>query len=427
MVTTAESTIDAYVTACAVKAKVASRQLALVPDGNRSAGLRAMANRVSAERADILRANEADLKAAATAEGISGPLLNRLEITDAGLKNIIDGIRAVAELPDPVGTILERWTRPNGLLIEKVRVPIGVIAIVYESRPNVTADSAALCLRSGNAAVLRGGKEALQTNRALVRAMRAGLAHQSLPTEALQFIDRPDRDGVRVLVQCEEAIDLVMPRGGESLIRTVVELARVPVIKHYKGVCHTFVDSSADLEQAAAICENAKCQRPAVCNAMETLLVHEAIASQFLPLVGSRLAASGVELRADETARAFIPGAVPAEEADWYAEYLDLILSVRIVGSVEDAIDHINHYGSHHSDAIMTRDDANAERFLAGVDSAVVYVNASTRFTDGGEFGMGAEIGISTDKLHARGPMGLNELTTYKFLVRGSGQVRGGK
>lgn len=419
----AESDIEQYVRERAARAKTASRQLGLVPDANRAAGVRAMANKLSAERAEIFRANQLDLEAG-RAEGLSGPLLNRLELSESGLSSVISGMHAVAELADPVGTILERRIRPNGLLIEKVRVPIGVIGIVYESRPNVTADTGALCIRSGNAVVLRGGKEALHTNRAIVRAMRAGLAHTSLPSDALQFIDRPERDGVRALVQCEGSIDLVMPRGGESLIKAVVEAARVPVIKHYKGVCHIFVDRSADLEQALLICENAKCQRPAVCNAMETLLVHREIAPRFLPALAAKLGGR-VELRGDEEVCRILPQCAAATEADWYEEYLDLILSVRIVGTVEEAIDHVNSYGSHHSDAILTTHAPSGERFLAGVDSAVVYLNASTRFTDGGEFGMGAEIGISTDKLHARGPMGLNELTTYKYRVRGTGQARG--
>jgi glutamate-5-semialdehyde dehydrogenase len=306
----------------------------------------------------------------------------------------------------------------------KRRVPIGVIAIIYESRPNVTADTAGLCIKTSNAIILRGGKEARQSNEAIAKALSEGGRKKGLPEHAIQLVMTTDHEAVQELVQMEGRVDLVIPRGGEGLIRAVTEMARVPVIKHYKGVCHTYVDESADLDMALAIAENAKCQRPGVCNAMETLLVHEAVAAEFLPRMAVQLEARGVELRGDDAARKLVSTMIAAKEEDWYAEYLDLILAVRVVPSVQAAVEHINHYGSQHSDAIIAESDAAVKVFTKEVDSATVYVNASTRFTDGGEFGMGAEIGISTDKLHARGPMGLEELTTYKYVILGKGQIR---
>ena len=319
---------------------------------------------------------------------------------------------------------MSRWIRPNGLVIVKKRVPIGVIAIIYESRPNVTADTAGLCIKTSNAVILRGGHEALYSNVAISDAMIAGGHRKGLPEYAIQFVNSTDRDAVRELVQLEGRGDLAIPRGGESLIKAIVEQARIPVIKHYKGVCHVFVDSAANLDMAMAIVENAKCQRPGVCNSMETLLVHEAVAPVFLPRIAARLTELKVELRGDETSRTLVPSMKPAADSDWREEYLDLILAVKVVPSVEAAIDHINTYGTRHSDSIVTENAAASDLFTERVDSAVVYVNASTRFTDGGEFGMGAEIGISTDKLHARGPMGREELTSYKFVVHGTGQIR---
>jgi len=306
-----------------------------------------------------------------------------------------------------------------------VRVPIGVIGIIFESRPNVTCDAAALCFKTSNAVILRGGKEAIHSNLAIATAMQRGGAAKGMPDNAIQLIPTTDRDAVRVMCGMTDYLDLIIPRGGEGLIRAVTEMARVPVIKHYKGVCHTYVDRSADLDMALAISENAKCQRPGVCNAMETLLVHEDVASRFLPAIGEVFDRRGVEMRGDETVLKLVPSATPATEDDWYEEYLALVLAIRVVDDVDAAIEHVNTYGTGHSDAIVTQDDAAAEAFLAGVDSATVYVNASTRFTDGAEFGMGAEIGISTDKLHARGPMGLEELTSYKYVITGTGQVRG--
>lgn len=425
MVTENESATDlaSYVRHMAADARAAARMLALTTDGERSRALAAMADELQSAKGEVFSANSDDL-IKAKKEGSPAPFLERLTVTERSFDAMVAGIRSVARLPDPVGAVLHSTTRPNGLVIEKVRVPIGVVAIVYESRPNVTADTAALCLRAGNAALLRSGREALATALAIARALRRGASHAGLSENAIQLINRPDREAVKFLVQCEDHVDVVIPRGGEGLIRTVVELARVPVIKHYKGNCHLYIDASADTEAAVDIAENAKCQRPSVCNAIETLVVHEAAAPRVLPAVAARLKERGVTLRADPRARELIPDAAEANEDDWFEEYLDLILAVRVVGSLEDAIAHINHYGSHHSDAIVTNDSCAADRFLREVDSAVVYVNASTRFTDGAEFGMGAEIGISTDKLHARGPMGLEELTTYKYLVRGRGQTR---
>ncbi|MCF7838613.1 MAG: glutamate-5-semialdehyde dehydrogenase, partial [Candidatus Marinimicrobia bacterium] len=361
---------------------------------------------------------------AARVAGLGAALIHRLALTDRRIDPMIRGIRNVVALKDPVGARISRWIRPNGLEILKVRVPIGVIGIIYEARPNVTADATVLCIKTANAVILRGGKEAARSNAAIAEALQAGGEKAGLPPGAIQLIATTDREAVRALCQLEGLVDLIIPRGGEGLIRAVVEHARVPVIKHYKGVCHTYVDEEADLEQALQISLNAKCQRPGVCNAMETLLVHQAVAAPFLAAAGPAFLARGVELRGDPAACALVPEMKPATEADWAAEYLDLILAVRIVPDLAAAIEHINRYGSHHSDAIITRDERAAKRFQLAVDSATVYVNASTRFTDGAEFGLGAEIGISTDKLHARGPMGLEELTTYKFLIHGEGQIR---
>jgi glutamate-5-semialdehyde dehydrogenase len=405
---------------CALEA---SRVMATISTRRKNIALRAMAAALDTRRDLIKAANERDVKDGRAA-GLSDALLDRLTLTDERLDGMIRGLRDVADLPDPVGRCLSRLRRPNGLVIFKQRVPIGVIVIIYESRPNVTADAAALCLKAGNAVILRGGKEAFNSNQAIAEALSVGGAEAGLPPQAVQFVATTDRDAVRELVQMTDRVDLVIPRGGESLIRAVVEQARVPVIKHYKGVCHVFVDESADFDMALAIIENAKCQRPGVCNALETLLVHAGIAEPFLPRLAELCKRRNVEVRADESARAVVPGFKVADEADWFAEYLDLILALRIVADTDAAIAHINFYGSHHSDAIVTKDDASARAFTRQVDSAAVYVNASTRFTDGGEFGMGAEMGISTDKLHARGPMGLEELTTYKYVVQGTGQIR---
>jgi glutamate-5-semialdehyde dehydrogenase len=330
------------------------------------------------------------------------------------------GVREVAELPDPVGTSIAEWTRPNGIRIRKVRVPIGVILIIYESRPNVTADAACLCFKTGNAVILRGGSEAIQSNLAIAEAMNVA----GLPPNSITVVPTTDRAAIDELLQLDDLINLCIPRGGEGLIRAVAEKSRIPVIKHYKGVCHVYVDRDADFDMAERIVINAKCQRPGVCNAIETLLVDEPIADKFLPRMAKALAERKVELRGDERTRQLVSNAKPATEDDWYAEYLDLILAVRVIHGVDEAIDHITKYGSAHSDAIVTGNRTSAEKFLREVDSSSVFWNASTRLADGGQYGFGAEIGISTDKIHARGPMGLEELTSYKFVVVGDGQVR---
>lgn len=406
-----------------VKAVHASRELAKLSSKKKNAILEAMADEIALQKTAIQEANAKDLAAGREA-GLSAALLDRLTLTDARIDGMIKGLREVAALKDPVGKKLATIQRPNGLVIKKVRVPIGVVAIIYESRPNVTADAASLCFKTANAVILRGGKEAMHSNAAVAKALRDGGLKQKMPKDAIQLVETTDRDAVRELCQMVGKIDLIMPRGGESLIKAVTEMARVPVIKHYNGICHTFVDAKADIDMALAICENAKCQRPGVCNAMETLLVHKDVAETFLPRMIARYKQLGVELRGDKAVQKFDASIKAATEEDWYAEYLDLILSIRIVKNVQAAIEHINTYGSKHSDAIVTTDAKAAKKFLGQVDSATVYVNASTRFTDGGEFGMGAEIGISTDKLHARGPMGLEELTTYKYVISGSGQIR---
>jgi glutamate-5-semialdehyde dehydrogenase len=382
-----------------------------------------MAEELDARRAAIKEANQADMEAGRAA-GLSQALLDRLLLNDARIDAMIKGIRDIVVLKDPVGERISKWLRPNGLEIHKVRVPIGVIAIIYESRPNVTCDSSVLCFKTSNAVIMRGGKEAAHSNAVIAAALQEGGAKKGLPDHAIQLVATPDRDAIRLLVQMVGKVDLAIPRGGEGLINAVTEHARIPVIKHYKGVCHVYVDEEAELKMALDIIDNAKCQRPGVCNAAETLLVHRNIAAAFLPMMAERLGGKGVALRGDEAARAVVPAMAAATEEDWHTEYLDLILAVRVVDSLDAAIDHIETYGSHHSDAIVTENEATAKAFTQQVDSAAVYVNASTRFTDGAEFGMGAEIGISTDKLHARGPMGLEELTTYKFVVHGTGQIR---
>ena len=404
-------------------AKQASRHLARLSSRKKNSILEAMAEALEANRCAIQEANAKDLAAGKEA-GLAAAMLDRLELNDARIDDMIKGLHDVAVLNDPVGDEITAWNRPNGLHIRKVRAPIGVIGIIFESRPNVTCDAAALCFKTSNAVILRGGKEAIHSNLAIAKALQKGGEEKGLPAHAIQLVPTTDREAVRELCRMTDSLDLIIPRGGESLINAVIEMALVPVIKHYKGICHTYIDASADLKMAWAIAENAKCQRPGVCNAMETLLVHKTIATEFLPKMGALFNAQNVTLIGDSICCQQIPSAQPASEEDWHTEYLDLTLSIRVVDHIEDAIDHINHYGSGHSDAIVTQDDASQNQFLAEVDSSSVYVNASTRFTDGAEFGMGAEIGISTDKLHARGPMGLEELTTYKFVIEGTGQIR---
>ncbi|MBM4036073.1 MAG: glutamate-5-semialdehyde dehydrogenase [Planctomycetes bacterium] len=405
------------------RVRSAAARLAVASSASKDSALRAMADGLEARAGWLKEENSKDIAAAEQA-GLSAAMIDRLRLTDKRIAAMAAGLRQVAALPDPVGAIIGGSVRPNGLRITKVRVPIGVIAIIFESRPNVTADAAGLCLKAGNGVILRGGKEALASNSAIWRVLQDGLAAAGLPADAVALIETADRAAVDALITANGLVDVVIPRGGEGLIRRVAENATVPVIKHYKGVCHVYVDASADLAMAEEICLNAKCQRPATCNAMETLLVHAAIAQRFLPRMGQRFADAKVELRGCDRTRQILPGIKAATEDDWYAEYLDLILAVRVVDSTDAAMEHIARYGSNHSDAIVATDVREADKFTKGVDSAAVYVNASTRFTDGYEFGMGAEIGISTDKLHARGPMGLEELTSYKYVVYGSGQLR---
>jgi glutamate-5-semialdehyde dehydrogenase len=407
------------------RARAAARALALCSEDRKNAALLAMADAIEAAGAEIVAANGRDLQAA-PGYGLNAAAVDRLRLDAPRIHAMAAGVREVAALPDPCGEIIRQWTRPNGMQITKLRVPIGVVGIIYESRPNVTADAAVLCVKSGNACILRGGKEAIHSNAAIAKALSAGAVHAGLSADIVQLVPFTDREGVRLLAQMDRYLDVIVPRGGHALIEAVVEHARMPVIKHYHGVCHVYVDQAADLAMAEKIAVNAKCQRPGVCNAMETLLVHRDVAGEFLPSVAKALRDRGVELRGDKrTCEVLGADVKAATEEDWTTEYLDLILSIRVVDSLEQAIDHIEHYGSHHSDSIVTADEAAARKFLAAVDSAAVFWNVSTRFCDGGEFGFGAEIGISTDKLHARGPMGLEELTTYKYLVTGAGQVRG--
>ena len=404
-------------------ARAAARVLANASTALKDTALQAMAQGLRARGDQIRAANAQDVEEA-RAGGLSGALIDRLTLTDKRFEEMIASIEAVVRLADPVGQIIKEWRQPNGLLIRKVRVPIGTVGIIYESRPNVTSDCAALCLKSGNAVVLRGGSEAFRSHGAIASAIQQALDASGLPRGAVSLIPVAERAGVDAMLELDDCIDVVIPRGGEELIRKITRQSRIPVIKHAKGVCHVYVDEAADLAMAQAIAFNAKCQRPATCNAMETLLVHERIAKAFLPKMVTQFRQARVELRGCEATRVIVPDVHPATEEDWSTEYLDLILSVRVVGSLDDAIDHIKHYGSAHSDTIVTNARAHADRFLQEVDSACVYVNASTRFTDGYQFGLGAEIGISTDRLHARGPMGLEELTTYKYVVIGTGQVR---
>jgi glutamate-5-semialdehyde dehydrogenase len=421
-------TLEQQIHEIGAKARVAARSLAALVTERRNAILRAMAEELLARTPQLLEANAKDL-AGASEHGLNKAAIDRLRLTEKRIADMAGDIRRVADLQDPVGQTISEWTRPNGLRIAKVRTPIGVIGIIYESRPNVTSDAAVLCIKTGNAVVLRGGSEALNSNQTIAEALQAGGASMGLPANAVQLIPTREREAVAIFAAMDQYIDLIIPRGGHSLIETVVSHARMPVIKHYHGICHVYVDEKADLEMAKRIAINAKCERPGVCNAMETLLVHRGISEEFLKEAAPAFQHQGVEIRADETAYAQLATLnyqplVRAEEKDWSTEYLDTIMSLRVVDDLNQAIDHMERYGSHHSDAIVTGDAEAAEKFLNGVDSATVYWNASTRFTDGGEFGFGAEIGISTDKLHARGPMGLDELTSYKYVIRGDGQIR---
>jgi len=405
------------------QAREAARTLAITPAAAKDAALLAVAAAIETRAPAILAANAADV-AAAQAKGLSPAMIDRLTLTPARLAGIAEAVREIVALPDPVGDVIETRLRPNGLKIDKVRTPIGVIGVIYESRPNVTVDTAALCLKAGNATVLRGGGEAFRSNTALAEAFAAGLAEAGLPRDAVKLVPFTDREAVPAMCAQAGLIDLIIPRGGHGLVKTVVEHARMPVIKHYQGICHVYVDAEADTAMAERIVVNAKCSRPSACNAAETVLVDARIAAGFLPELAATLASRRVALRASARALPFTPGATPATPEDFDTEHLDYILNLEVVDGLDGALAHIARHGSGHSEAIVTANDATAERFLDSVDAACVYRNASTRFTDGGEFGFGAELGISTDKLHARGPMGLAELTSYKYRITGTGQVR---
>lgn len=405
------------------KARDAAHLMAKANSTQKREALEKMAAALERERRFIDAANGQDV-ANAEKKGLGKAKVDRLIISDKVLGEMVSGLREVALLPDPVGEVTRMWTRPNGLRVGKMRIPLGVIGIVYESRPNVTVDAAALCIKAGNAVILRGGSEAFYSNDCLAGILRESLKEAGLPEDAVQFVRTTDRQAVLDLLGLEEYVDVMIPRGGEDLIRFVTQNARMPVLKHYKGVCHVFVDAEADMEMAKKICLNAKVQRPGVCNAMETLLVHEKIAGDFLPGMAEAFRREGVELRGCEKTRALVPDCKPATEDDWYAEYLDLILAVRVVPDMDEAIRHITQYSSQHTEAIVTKDYERANRFIQEVQSSLVLVNASTRFNDGFQLGLGAEIGISTSRLHAFGPMGVEELTTTKFIAFGNGQLR---
>lgn len=412
-----------YARQLADRARRAARQLAVVSRGLKDRWLLTAADRLLSHAEEILHRNDHDV-AQAPSRGLTAAAIDRLRITPPRLADMAKALREVAALPDPVGEVLDGSVRPNGLRISRVRVPLGVIFFIYESRPNVTIDAAALCVKSGNAVILRGGKEALHSNLALYRVLKDALKDCGLPEHAVQLVATPDREMVGELLKLRQQIDVTIPRGGKALIERVTAEATMPVLKHFDGICHVYVDRSADLDMAVRILRNAKCQRPAVCNAAECVLIHAAVAAEFLPRLGLLCREEAVELRGCPQVCAALPEAQPATEQDYRTEYLDRILSARVVASLEEAVDHIETYGSHHTDAIVTRDLTAAEQFVTLVDSSAVMVNASTRFNDGGELGLGAEIGISTDKFHARGPCGLRELTSYKWIVHGSGQIR---
>lgn len=407
----------------AKNARKSANILANVSSDVKNRALLQMAEELVSQADYLVSENTKDLDFAKKKD-LSAAMIDRLTLDKETIKGMANGLTEVAVLPDPVGKVTSMWRRPNNLLVGRMRIPLGVIGIIYESRPNVTADAAALCLKSGNAVILRGGSEAINSNVAIAKLLQNVLRGVGIPEDAIQIIPVTDREAVGAMLQLEEYIDIIIPRGGEELIRAVVEQSKIPVIKHYKGVCHVFVDVSADLDMAQSICMNAKTQRPGVCNAMETLLVHKDIAEKFLPVMAEKFRDAGVVLKGCEKTRAILPDIEDVTEDDWYEEYLDLILSVRVVEDIDEAMAHIEKYGSLHTESIITRDYNNSQRFLNEVNSSSVLVNASTRFSDGFEFGLGAEIGISTTKLHAFGPMGLEELTTTKFIVYGDGQVR---
>jgi len=407
----------------AIEARLASRGMAVLSTEIKNRVMERMATKLSDQRQFIKMENDKDLLAGRD-KGLSAPMIDRLTLSDKVIDGMVTGLQEVAALPDPVGEIANMVKRPSGITVGRMRVPLGVIGMIYESRPNVTVDAAALCLKAGNAVVLRGGSEAINSNLALAKILKEAMTEENAPEGAIQVLSITDRQAINVLLEMEQYIDLIIPRGGEGLIRFVSENSRIPVLKHYKGVCHAFVDADADMEMAANIVMNGKTQRPGVCNALETLLVHREIAARFLPLVSARLLDAGVELRGCERTRKIVPAAVAASDKDWGCEFLDLILAVKVVDGLEDAMKHIARFGSQHTEVILTSNYAHAQRFLREVDASSVMVNASSRFSDGGQFGLGAEIGISTTKLHAYGPMGLKELTTRKFIVYGDGQIR---
>ncbi len=407
----------------AQRARAAARRLAKVSSGQKNEALKLMADNLRAETGAILQRNLKDVERAKEA-ALSSALIDRLTLTKARIEAMAAGLEEIIKLPDPVGEVMKMWKRPNGLRIGKVRVPIGVIGFIYESRPNVTVDAAGLCVKSGNAIILRGGSEAIESNSAIADVITASLGRAGLPEDCVRVIRSTDRSAVGLMLTLDKYIDLIIPRGGKSLVKLVADNSTIPVIMHYEGICHTYVDEFADPGMAETICMNAKVQRPGVCNAMETLLVHSRVAEEFLPRIWESMTGAGVEIRGCEKTRKILPKAIGATEEDWSTEYLDLILSVKVVESIDEAIEHIETYGSAHSDAIVTENYSRAQKFLEEVDSSAVFVNASTRFNDGFEFGLGAEIGISTNRLHCRGPMGLEELTTTKYIVYGNGQIR---
>ena len=418
-----ENQLKELILEMAKKAKIASRNLVTLSSEIKNDVLKKVAQKLRENREELKKINEKDVNQAVL-QGQTKAFIDRLTLTDKIIESMAKGLEEVAALPDPVGEVVKMWKRPNGLLVGRMRIPLGVIAIIYESRPNVTIDAAGLCFKSGNAVILRGGKEALNSNLALGEIFRETLKEFNIPEDVVQVVPTPERKLIEYMLELEEYIDLIIPRGGEGLIRFVTERARMPVIKHYKGVCHVYIDDEANLEMAKAVAVNAKCQRPGVCNAMETLLVHKNIAEKILPDLAEEYKKYEVELRGCSETLKYVPWAKPATEEDWYAEYLDLILAIKVVENIDSAIEHISKYGSNHTEAIITENYSKAMKFLKEVDASVVLVNASTRFNDGGELGLGAEIGISTTKIHAYGPMGLEELTTTKFIVFGNGQIR---
>lgn len=415
--------IKKEITNIAMSAQEASRFMLTVSSATKNKTLKGMALALMRKKDSIISSNKKDIARAASAK-LSSAFIDRLTLSAKRIKEMSDSLVEISKLNDPVGEVIKAWRRPNGLWIHKVRVPIGVVAIIYESRPNVTSDCIGLCFKSGNSVILRGGSEALNSNLAIYQILKSALKKYGIPEDIINMVTTADRHAVDVLLKLNDYIDLVIPRGAESLINRVISLSRIPVIKHYKGICHVYVDEWVDLNMAENICYNAKVQRPGVCNAMESMLVHRDAAARFLPQMLKKFKEAGVEIRGCSMTERIVKGTRRATEKDYLTEYLDLILSVKVVDDLNEAVRHINHYGSHHSDSIVTENYENALEFLRQVDSACVYVNASTRFTDGYQFGLGAEIGISTDKLHARGPMALEELTTYKYMVFGNGQVR---